>query len=644
VKIEALKEEEKGRSTELDNPFYEPKEVEPKASEPEQEPEPETSYVRKKIVFRKTLMPPSPGQPQNFGYSSMQFIPGQGESANDMNFGFNSISGIPSDFGSPHASNNAKAPARPNITTSLDNIKNRFPLNPDGYLQVTSGTELRTIIGRAIASNGQATFPGIQVGPFCFDFENGVWKLNIQKGSNEIGPRSESKEEYIEELRKKKQKAIEEEDYTLASFLKHKEQIALTAESEVFVLPGGVVLCYRNSKWEITECPSQPGLVYLQPAPKKEVPPPTTLNAKLTSSILNPLQSLQNLIDNVVQVDPEDNEALELLTQLEEAVSIIVVHFKDTTAPTRPLTPTPPAPTQSTNFSQVLVTNLTRNNSPTPSFPSSPTTINKNTNNNPRTNMYTSNTLTADSPYTVINTSTTYKYTQTTPPPNNNAKNSNAATAIAAAAAATNAKKLNALVRGKFCTALAGVLANGLKKQFHILSITEPHMWDFVEECGAWPKQSMAGLALGQSIRIINSAMQDSNMKYRSLICDALNTKNLKEWLQLMMSYEPVTEKYFEDYALIRHKGVFQKYIDCVARLADLPFDLDVMYEAKLAQQRNAQAQAQVQTHAQEPAQVLANIGSLFSSFLAPKSEDENSNTGEEQKPKEKPKGLFGLW
>lgn len=115
-----------------------------------------------------------------------------------------------------------------------------------------------------------------------------------------------------------------------------------------------------------------------------------------------------------------------------------------------------------------------------------------------------------------------------------------------------------------------------------------------------------------------------------------------------MMSYEPITEKYFEDFALIRHKGVFQKYIDCIARLQDLQFDLDVMYEAK-QHRLHAQAHAQDPAHAHnaaqqntpQPAQVLANIGSLFSSFLAPKSEEENNNNNNAEE--QKPKGLFGF-
>lgn len=53
--------------------------------------------------------------------------------------------------------------SRTSLATSLDSVKHRFTLNADGYMQVTSGSELRTIIGRALSSNGQSTLPGIQV-------------------------------------------------------------------------------------------------------------------------------------------------------------------------------------------------------------------------------------------------------------------------------------------------------------------------------------------------------------------------------------------------------------------------------------------------------------------------------------------------
>lgn len=150
-------------------------------------------------------------------------------------------------------------------------------------------------------------------------------------------------------------------------------------------------------------------------------------------------------------------------------------------------------------------------------------------------------------------------------------------------------------------------------------------------------------------------------MKYRSLICDALkyvfshpsmsqfwflimincSNKCLKEWLQLMLSYVPLTEKFFEDYALIRHPNVFQKYVDCVSRLNDHPFELDVNYELKQQQrlggnhfQQHQQQQEQVES---QPTQVLANIGSLFSSLL--KSNEEGGN----EQPKQKSGGLFGF-
>ena len=111
-----------------------------------------------------------------------------------------------------------------------------------------------------------------------------------------------------------------------------------------------------------------------------------------------------------------------------------------------------------------------------------------------------------------------------------------------------------------------------------------------------------------------------------------------------MMSYQPVTEKYFEDFALIRHQAVFQKYIDCISRLDDLTFTLDVMYEAKQQRLITAQEPAQQRSPAQQPAQqVLANLGSLFSSFLAPKGDDESNSNNNNNNEEQRPKGLFGF-
>lgn len=85
-----------------------------------------------------------------------------------------------------------------------------------------------------------------------------------------------------------------------------------------------------------------------------------------------------------------------------------------------------------------------------------------------------------NTPFTV-NTNTNYKQTYAnqnrgTPTKNNKM---DAAASIAAAAAATNSKKLNSLVRGKFCTSLVRVLANGIKMQVHLLSLKGNHVSNY---------------------------------------------------------------------------------------------------------------------------------------------------------------------
>lgn len=221
----------------------------------------------------------------------------------------------------------------------------------------------------------------------------------------------------------------------------------------------------------------------------------------IQSLTLNPIQSLQSLLDSVVTVDDADDEeagnycfiavdfhfqktnifSVELLTQLEESVSLICVYFRETTAPAPN-----PLPQATPNFSQVLHTNLTKSGSTIPTSPPPSNANVYNTNNQPSSynaNMYNSNTSglkgydSMDTPFTV-SSSTSIKYPDYKAHLAAQAARSreNAAADIAAAAAATNNKKLNNLVRGKLCSSLAGVLANGIKKQLHLLSLKDNHV------------------------------------------------------------------------------------------------------------------------------------------------------------------------
>ncbi len=116
--------------------------------------------------------------------------------------------------------------------------------------------------------------------------------------------------------------------------------------------------------------------------------------------------------------------------------------------------------------------------------------------------------------------------------------------------------------------------------------------------------------------------------------------------MQLMVSYKPLTEKYFEDFGLIRHPTIFQKYISCVEQLAspDFVFDLDVGYELKQQQRLGNPIPQPVQ-----PAQpILPNIGSIFSSLLGPQAPKNDDNEPQHSPPKSQPQsilksGLFGL-
>lgn len=196
--------------------------------------------------------------------------------------------------------------------------------------------------------------------------------------------------------------------------------------------------------------------------------------------LANPLQSLQSLLDVVAPIetdDSDDEEAgndarfildsriysllVELLINLEEAVRTILEFFKEIktlNANFNRNDPAPPPTPTNNNFSQLLVNNLTksteydRSNSPV--------------------NMYSSNMAYSTSP----NSNTPIPDPRNTSPQRNAVQQNGTDPQKPIMLTLSQTKKLNSLVRGKFCSALVGVLANGLKKQLHMLSVKEPHV------------------------------------------------------------------------------------------------------------------------------------------------------------------------
>lgn len=153
------------------------------------------------------------------------------------------------------------------------------------------------------------------------------------------------------------------------------------------------------------------------------------------------------------------------------------------------------------------------------------------------------------------------------------------------------------LVRGKLCQSLLLILNNGLgvtsssrSRFFGIFGSSNKssssggrHIWNLLEEMAKSKKVSagdLGGVQLPAAITTVNEMinrrkeMRDAcDVKFRSLVCYALNYSMLHLFVQSVVSDKAV-DKYYDERAMIRDSQVQQKVLVLLEKLSKLPFSL----------------------------------------------------------------------
>eukprot|EP00300_Choanocystis_sp_HF-7_P008171 c15763_g1_i1.p1 GENE.c15763_g1_i1~~c15763_g1_i1.p1 ORF type:complete len:524 (+),score=158.55 c15763_g1_i1:218-1573(+) len=142
-------------------------------------------------------------------------------------------------------------------------------------------------------------------------------------------------------------------------------------------------------------------------------------------------------------------------------------------------------------------------------------------------------------------------------------------------------KEIGRLVRGELCTALAMVFLNGFKS---FKFVGRYHIWDFLEKCSEFngaadkAKQSIAD-GVG-AVRALDEYMKGKNdLKFRALICYALNHHVLHQWVRALESEDPLVQKWFENWAFLRNDKAREMIINALTPLAEDPYELALDYE-----------------------------------------------------------------
>lgn len=169
--------------------------------------------------------------------------------------------------------------------------------------------------------------------------------------------------------------------------------------------------------------------------------------------------------------------------------------------------------------------------------------------------------------------------------------------------------KIRELVRGDLCTALKAIFEHGLKKWRVLGGNVDP--WTFIEEaskkvvekdfesvysrlvlCKTFRldedgKVLTPDELLFRSVKLINfshnSFRADSDVKFRSLICIALNEQVLHIWLETLCSNLETIEKWYNEWSFMRSPGWVQ--IKCELRLLS-QFSFFLNQDAELANEQ----------------------------------------------------------
>eukprot|EP00727_Mastigamoeba_balamuthi_P006382 m51a1_g2364 hypothetical protein (860) ;mRNA; r:639602-642572 len=163
-----------------------------------------------------------------------------------------------------------------------------------------------------------------------------------------------------------------------------------------------------------------------------------------------------------------------------------------------------------------------------------------------------------------------------------------------AAADDRQCRALAVAVRGPLCTALASLLAHGMRRApsslFGLGSLLggATSIWDIFDAFargGSGLVTSLEVQALIAAIARVRSEPclrgSDPSAKFRALVVEALNARKLSQWLMAVASTQALVEKYYEPAALICSTPAMRQIAAMLAPLSDEEFHLSVDFELR---------------------------------------------------------------
>jgi hypothetical protein len=145
-------------------------------------------------------------------------------------------------------------------------------------------------------------------------------------------------------------------------------------------------------------------------------------------------------------------------------------------------------------------------------------------------------------------------------------------------------REIAVLVRVKLCSALAQFFLDGFKTERFLLP--PYHIWDWIESYsvrfrGAVP--NIAAFSLKKGIDNANGLFADKSMRFRGLVCYALNARLLDTWVGILVGDAAGLAKFFTEGATVRNKPATRHLVDALKKLQDESFLLSLNFESTTA-------------------------------------------------------------
>ncbi|MDP2436208.1 MAG: hypothetical protein Q8P67_10730 [archaeon] len=168
-----------------------------------------------------------------------------------------------------------------------------------------------------------------------------------------------------------------------------------------------------------------------------------------------------------------------------------------------------------------------------------------------------------------------------------------AAAAPATDQTAAHSKKINSIVRGSLCTALARIFNQGFREYSIRRLFQKCHVWDLIQSSVAINKAEEGGIpsysssiVTGTVVKHLeeNHRLPNKSVRFRAFVCYGLNERCLHEWITVITSNKDVLADYYDadEQPPLLDPSVSVQLARILQSLESFQFNLDVEYEWRI--------------------------------------------------------------